>query len=64
MPKAVIEDVDQFKAFLARQPLCQWVAQTQQEIAAGIHSAHKRAGIQPPPKNDNAELAEALSSMA
>lgn len=65
MPKAVIEDLDQFRTFLSSQPLCLWAAQKQHEIEMGLHSdgrkppAHSR-----PPKNDNAELAEALSSMA
>jgi hypothetical protein len=65
MSNVVIEDVDQFKVFLASQPLCKWVAQTQREIAAGMHRDHRRAGLHlPAPKNDNAELADALSSMA
>jgi hypothetical protein len=65
MPKAVIEDWGRFRAFLASQPSCQWSAQKEQEIAMGIHHDHRRAGIRPPPpKNDNAELADALSSMA
>ena len=65
MPSAVITDLDQFKAYLAAQPLCQWAAKKQYEIAAGILSEHGRSSIHaPPPKNDNAELAAALSSMA
>lgn len=63
MPKAVIHDRSQFYAFLGAQPLCKWIAQKQSEIAMGIHSDRGKAAIQPP-KNDNAELAAALSSMA
>jgi len=65
MAKAVIEDWDQFMAFLAVQPLCKWSAQKQHEIASGMHSDRGRSAIHPPPpKNDNADLAAALSSMA
>ncbi len=64
MPNAVIEDWDQFRAFLAAQPLCKWSAQKQREIAAGTHRDRGRSSIHPPPKNDNADLAAALSSMA
>jgi len=66
MHKAVIEDWNQFEAFLAAQPLCQWSAKKQREVAAGLHSHHGRASIHapPPPKNDNADLAAALASMA
>jgi hypothetical protein len=65
MPNAVIEDWDQFMAFLAAQPLCKWSAQKQREIASGMHSDRGRSSIHPPPpKNDNADLAAALSSMA
>lgn len=65
MPNAVIDDWDKFEAFLAAQPLCQWSAQKQQEIAAGLHDDRSRTSGQPPAKkNDNAELAAALSSMA
>ena len=65
MPNAVIEDQEQFKAFLSAQPLCKWSAQKQQEIATGLHSARAKSTIHPsPPKNDNADLAAALSSMA
>jgi hypothetical protein len=60
MPNAVIENWDQFEAFLAAQPLCQWSAQKHREVAEGVH--HDRKEL--PPKNDNAELAAALSSMA
>jgi hypothetical protein len=64
MVKAVIEDRDQLYVYLAAQPLCKWLAKKQQEVAAGAH--HERGGttIHHPPKNDNAELAAALSSMA
>lgn len=63
--KAVVEDWDQFRAFLAAQPLCQWSAQKQQEIAQGLHG-ERGSPIRPPaaPKNDNADLAAALASMA
>lgn len=63
MPNAIVDDWDQFKAFLAAQPLCQWSAQKQQEVAAGLH-AEQGGPIRTPPKNDNADLAAALSSMA
>jgi hypothetical protein len=65
MSNAVIDDWDQFEAFLAAQPLCKWSAQKQQEIASGKHSGRGQSSIHPPhPKNDNADLAAALSSMA
>ncbi|MEW6164876.1 MAG: hypothetical protein AB1642_07420 [Pseudomonadota bacterium] len=64
MPHAVIENWDQFSAFLAAQPLCKWSAQKQQEMARGMHSERSSAIHSPPPKNDNAELAAALSAMA
>lgn len=65
MPKAVIEDWDQFIAFLAAQPFCQCAAQKQRDLAAEKHNLHGQTGIRhPPPKNDNADLAAALSSMA
>ncbi len=64
MAKAVIEDWDGFVAYLAAQPLCQWSVQKQHELAGG-HEKGGRSSIHPPPtKNDNAELAAALSSMA
>jgi hypothetical protein len=63
MTNAVIGDWDGFIAFLAAQPLCQWSAQKQREIASGKHKAQSPIHS-PPPKNDNAELAAALSSMA
>ena len=64
MAKAVIEDRDQLYAFLAAQPLCKWLAKKQQDVAAGTHHERGGTGIHHPPKNDNAELAAALSSMA
>jgi hypothetical protein len=65
MPNAVIEDKEQFKAFLSAQPLCKWSAQKQQEIAAGMSSPRVTSSIHhSPSKNDNADLAAALSSMA
>jgi hypothetical protein len=63
MAKAVIQDWDGFIAFLAAQPLCQWSAQKQREIASGKHKGQSPIHS-PPSKNDNAELAAALSSMA
>jgi hypothetical protein len=61
----VVEDLDEFKAYLASQPLCRWAAQKQREIAAGKHQGHSNSAIhRPVPKNDNSELADALSSMA
>lgn len=63
MPNAVIEDRDKFKAFLASQPLLQWSAQRQQEIARGM-GARGQSPVQPPPKSDNADLAAALAMMA
>jgi hypothetical protein len=65
MPNAVIEDGDQFKAFLAAQPLCKWLAEKQNEIARDPQMGHRAASVIPPaPKSDNAELVAALSSMA
>lgn len=65
MPQAVIEDWDQFNAFLAAQPFCVWAAQKRREIAMGKHSGGGRPAVDPaPPKNDNADLMAALSSMA
>lgn len=67
MPNAVIDDWTQFSAFLAAQPLCQWSAQKQQEMAAGMHVDLGKSPIHRPPpkkKDDNADLAAALSSMA
>lgn len=64
MPKAVIEDWDEFNAFLASQPLFQWLAQKQQETATGVFSGQARPPAKAAPKNDNADLAAALASMA
>ncbi len=65
MPNAVIENRDLFAAFLSAQPLCQWSAEKQREMAAGRHPQRGSSPIHTPaPKNDNAELAEAMSSMA
>ncbi len=65
MPKAVVENWDEVYAFLAAQPLCQWAAQKKKELAAGQHSGHGRQSIHAAPKkNDNADLAAALASMA
>lgn len=65
MPNAVVENWSQFEAFLAAQPLCQWTAKKQREVAAGLHSGHgstsNSAAVK---KNDNADLAAALASMA
>jgi len=63
MARAIIEDWDGFTAFLAAQPLCQWSAQKQRDVASGKlpskgHAANQSA------KDDNAALAAALSSMA
>lgn len=65
MRNAVVENPDQFYAFLAAQPLCKWSAQKQREIAMAVrsdkggHTAHA-----PKPKDDNAELAAALALLA
>jgi hypothetical protein len=64
MSKSMIDDKHQFHAFLATQPLCQWVAQKKHEVATGMHSEKGRASAHSQPKNDNADLAAALSSMA
>ena len=64
MVKSVIDDKLQFHAFLAAQPLCQWAAQKKQEMATGMHSGKGGTSAHSPPKNDNADLAAALSSMA
>jgi len=61
--KAVIENWSQFEAFLAAQPLCQWSAKKQREMAAGLHSGHGSSSAAPK-KDDNADLMAALSSMA
>jgi len=63
-PKAVIEDMERFNAYLSAQPFCAWTAQKQRELAAGTYSEKRPAAPAPAAKNDNAELAAALSSMA
>lgn len=65
MSKAVIEHWDSFSDFLASQPLCRWCVEKQHEIDTGAydsrpHGVHKASAK----KNDNADLAEALASMA
>lgn len=60
MPAAVIEDWDRFSTFLAAQPLCIWSAQRKQELA----ERDRGRSAPPAPKNDNADLLAALSSMA
>ncbi|MCX8085855.1 MAG: hypothetical protein N3C63_03025 [Rhodocyclaceae bacterium] len=68
MPKAVIEDQERFLAFLAAQPLCAWSAQKARELALrppphpGIHLTYESKPAKK--RNDNAELAAALASMA
>ena len=63
--KAVIENWSQFEAFLAGQPLCQWSAKKQREVAAGLHSGQGSSSVHAPSKkDDNADLMAALSSMA
>lgn len=64
MPNAVIEDWDQFNAFLASQPLCLWLAQKQQDTATGLHAGQRHSSVHPPAKDDNADLVAALSLMA
>lgn len=66
MPKtAVIDDRSQFIAFLSAQPLCQWCARKEQDIASGKLDLSAASTVHAPkPKNDNADLAAALSSMA
>ncbi|MRR51179.1 MAG: hypothetical protein EG825_09740 [Rhodocyclaceae bacterium] len=65
MPKAVVEDWDAFRAFLAAQPLCKWSAQKQREIDSGALQLPGASSIHAPSKkNDNADLAAALASMA
>jgi len=64
MPNAVIEDWDQFQAFLAAQPLYRWSAEKQEKIDAGLLSDSRKSSVLPPPKDDNADLAAALASMA
>ena len=66
MPQtAVIDDRNRFIAFLATQPLCQWMAQKQREIDAGMHTQSAASHVHAPkPKDDNADLLAALGSMA
>jgi len=65
MPNAVVENWDEVYAYLATQPLCQWAAQKQQELKSGQHLERGRQSIHAAPKkNDNADLAAALASMA
>lgn len=65
MAKAVIDNWDGFTAFLAAQPLCRWSAQKQRELADGKRSGKgSSAGQGVGAKDDNAELAAALASMA
>lgn len=66
MPNAVIEDWNKFAAFLSAQPLCQWSAQKQEEIAKGMHDVHAHPEIHAPgvKKKVDTELADALASMA
>lgn len=63
MPSAMVEDWDQFNAFLAAQPLCVWAAEKKQEVAKRAQGSHGRS-TPAPPANDNADLLAALSSMA
>jgi hypothetical protein len=65
MRNAVVENPDQFYAFLATQPLCKWSAQKQREVATQIRSDQSGHTIHAPkPKDDNAELAAALALLA
>lgn len=71
MAQAVIEEWGQFADYLAAQPLCVWARQKQQKIDAGLiretggGPIHATAKVpHDAPKNDNAELAAALASMA
>ncbi len=65
MSKAVIEDWDQFNAYLAAKPFCKWAAQKRQEVSMRNQGGWGPSSIHsPPPKNDNADLAAALASMA
>ena len=64
MADAVIQDWEQFKGFLAAQPLCQWAVQKQHAIATGLHSGQARPSAQPRSKDENAALMAALDSMA
>lgn len=64
MSKAMIDDKNQFYAFLDAQPLCKWMAQKKHEVATGVHGKKGGTSAHSQPKDDNAELAAALSSMA
>lgn len=64
MPQSIVEDMEQFKAYLAAQPLCQWAAQKEREIASGAHGDGSKKSGKSQQKSDNADLAAALSSMA
>ena len=65
MEKTVVQDWDRFTAYLAAQPLCQWAAQKEIEILSmGIPLDSKILKPNAPKKNDNADLAAALASMA
>jgi hypothetical protein len=64
MKQAVIDDWDKFSAFLASQPLCQWSAQKEREMAMGMHLGGAMVAAPRAKKNDNADLAAALASMA
>ncbi len=64
MVNRVIEDVDEFKSYLASQPLCQWAAQKQRDVDSGKLSGAQKSSAHKQPKSDNSELADALASMA
>lgn len=64
MVKAVIDDIEQFKLYLARQPLCQWAAMKEADVASGKHADGSKKSGHSAPKTDNSDLAAALSSMA
>lgn len=65
MPQAVIEDWNQFKAFLSAQPLCRWSAEKHHQLAQGLTARPANGPATAQPRgNDNADLAAALSSMA
>jgi len=66
MTQRVIADWDRFTRFLASQPLCEWSAKKEHEIAMGLHPERGAAHLHPPApaKHDNADLAAALASMA
>lgn len=63
MARAVIENWDQFAAFLASRPLCQWCDKKQQQTAEGLLDENGKP-LKKPKKDDNADLAAALASMA